>query len=216
MALPLEGKTILVTAGPTYEAIDPVRFVGNRSSGKMGYAIAQKAKEWGATVHLISGPTSLKRPKGVRFYQIESADEMLVYADQLFNKCDIAILSAAVADFKPKIAAPQKIKKKENVFSLELEKTVDIALELGNRKQNQILVGFALETNNEEENARKKLQKKNFDFIVLNSLNNNNPVFGSDQNKISILNHTKIEHFELNTKEVISEHILSFLIHEHL
>ena len=153
--LPLKGKTVLITAGPTYEAIDPVRFIGNRSSGKMGYALAISAQQLGAKVHLISGPTGLPRPENVNFYRVETSDQMFAHADQLFEQSDIVILSAAVADYKPKVISSTKIKKTEPTFHLELEKTIDIAFELGKKKTNQLLIGFALETNDEEKKRKK-------------------------------------------------------------
>lgn len=193
----LHGKTILVNAGPTFEKLDPVRFIGNYSSGKMGKAIANELARRGAKVHLVLGPvSSLGLDSKISLTQIESAQEMLEACSTLYPLCDGAILSAAVADYRPATRESQKIKKKTEEFNLELVKTVDVLKSLGSMKQdNQILIGFALETQNEYENALTKLQKKNLDFIVLNSMNDKGAGFGKDTNKITIIekngkNHT--------------------------
>lgn len=206
-ALPLKGKKALVTAGPTHEAIDPVRFIGNHSSGKMGYAIAEQLSALGADVTLVSGPTSLNLTDN-RIHRIDvtSAEEMLQACETIFNNCDIAICSAAVADYRPKEVANLKIKKDSPEFGLNLVKTPDILAKLGQEKKaGQILIGFALETNNEVENAIKKLEKKNLDFIVLNSMNDEGAAFKNDNNKITIIDRTKKQElFELKPKNEVA------------
>ncbi len=183
-----KGKKILITAGPTYEMIDPVRFIGNFSSGKMGIALANIASLMGAEVSLILGPSSsLPIIDNVKVYHIVSAEQMYEITNEKFEESDIAILAAAVADYKPQIQAPQKIKKKTEIFSLELTKTQDILASLGKRKNKQILIGFALETENEIENAKGKLTHKNLDAIVLNSLNDKGAGFGGDTNKVTFI-----------------------------
>lgn len=185
---PLQGKKALVTAGPTFEAIDPVRFIGNHSSGKMGYALASTLQELGAEVTLISGPSSLKAPKSVTFISVVSAQEMLKSCLQAFPNSDITVMSAAVADYRPKHIAQEKIKKQDSDLTIELEKTTDILSTLGSQKaKDQLLIGFALETTNEIENAKEKLVKKNLDFIVLNSLQDEGAGFSGNQNKVTIL-----------------------------
>lgn len=209
----LKNLNILITAGPTHEAIDPVRFIGNSSSGKMGYAIAIIAKNLGAQVHLVSGPTHLPAPEGVHLTSVKSAKEMFQESERLFSKCDIAIFSAAVADYTPKFPADKKIKKSTDEFVLELVKTKDIALELGKRKTpKQTAVGFALETNNGESNAQAKLESKNLDFIVLNKLNQSHTPFGTDSNQITIIESNKSTSFELKSKEEVAKDILDYLI----
>ena len=186
--LPLRGKKILVTAGPTYEAIDPVRFIGNHSSGKMGFDIAESAANYGAEVILISGPTHLNTINPViNLIRVTSAKEMYDACHEYFNSVDVAICAAAVADYKPKFIAEQKIKKTEASLTIELEKTEDILASLGKIKQNQFLIGFALETENEIENAKLKIQKKNLDLIVLNSLQDEGAGFGKATNKITFI-----------------------------
>ena len=187
--LPLGGKRVLITAGPTYEAIDPVRFVGNHSSGKMGYELAREAAALGAEVVLISGPSHLSMEnEKVKLIKVVSADEMYDAAHSHFDNADIAITAAAVADYRPKTVAEQKIKKSENDLNIALVKNRDILFSLGEKKENQFLVGFALETENEVENAKKKLKKKNLDAIVLNSLNDAGAGFGKSTNKITFIN----------------------------
>lgn len=211
--LPLKGKKILITAGPTYEAIDPVRFIGNHSSGKMGYEIAENAAKLGAEVTLISGPTHLNiDEKNINLIRVTSTREMYEAAHSHFENIDVFIAAAAVADYKPKVVADQKIKKKDDSLTLELTKTEDILASLGSKKTNQKLVGFALETNNEVENARKKLKKKNLDFIVLNSLNDKGAGFKSDTNKISIIYPDKKKDFDLKSKKEVAEDILTEII----
>ncbi len=187
--LPLYGKQVLITAGPTHEAIDPVRFIGNQSSGKMGFEIANAAASLGAKVILVSGPThqSINNNNLITVIPVVSANDMYIASHKYFENSDIAILSAAVADYKPKFIAEQKIKKAASTLNLELEKTKDILASLGEIKQQQILVGFALETNNELENAIAKLKKKNLDLIVLNSLNDDGAGFGGNTNKVTII-----------------------------
>lgn len=211
--LPLKNKKVLLTAGPTYEAIDPVRYIGNHSSGKMGYAIAEEAARLGAEVFLVSGPTHLKLSNSsIQKIEVTSAEEMYHACHKLFSKVDLAILAAAVADFKPKIKATQKIKKDQATLTIELEPTFDILASLGKIKKNQLLVGFALETQNELENAKKKLNKKNLDFIVLNSLNDDGAGFGSNTNKICIIDkNEQIKRFELKSKTEVAKDILNIL-----
>jgi phosphopantothenoylcysteine decarboxylase/phosphopantothenate--cysteine ligase len=187
--LPLAGKRALVTAGPTYEAIDPVRFIGNHSSGKMGFAIADELTLLGADVTLVSGPSAkISKQRSVKRINITSAAEMLEACEQYFSGSDICVMSAAIADYTPVEVAQQKIKKQANSFTIEVKKTTDVLTTLGETKRdNQVLVGFALETNNEEQNAIDKLQRKNLDFIVLNSLNDTGAGFQGDTNKITII-----------------------------
>ena len=186
--LPLKGKRVLITAGPTYEAIDPVRFIGNHSSGRMGYALAEKAANLGAEVFLISGPTHLTISHSyIKLVRVTSAEEMYNATHQVFNQVDIAILSAAVADYRPATIADKKIKKKMATMKIDLEPTQDILASLGRNKEKQFLVGFALETNNELENAKKKLSAKNLDAIVLNSLNDNEAGFSKTTNKVTFI-----------------------------
>lgn len=216
---PLKGKKAMVTAGPTHEAIDPVRFISNHSTGKMGFAIAQELANQGAEVTLITGPTSLsKELNGINVIAVNSADEMYSASVQHFTHSDISVLSAAVADYKPATKADQKIKKKDEAFMLELVKTKDIAAELGKLKRNgQLIVGFALETENEEANAENKLASKNFDLIVLNSLNNPGAGFGYDTNKVTIINSSKKKvEFNLKSKKEVARDIVSTIInHAH-
>lgn len=219
--LPLAGKNALVTAGPTYEAIDPVRFIGNHSSGKMGFAIAEELYRLGADVTLISGPTALSiSHKAVKRLDVVSADDLLKATVAEFSDADITVMSAAVADYKPEQIANQKIKKKEQAFSLNLIKTTDILTELGNKKRaNQLLVGFALETENELAHATDKLKRKNLDLIVLNSLNDEGAGFKSDLNKITILDkQLNAETFVLKPKNEVAQDIcqkiLALIPHE--
>jgi phosphopantothenoylcysteine decarboxylase/phosphopantothenate--cysteine ligase len=208
---PLTGKQLLITAGPTHEAIDPVRFISNHSTGKMGFAIAEEAALRGAEVTLISGPVNLTLiHPNIKLVQVTSADEMYNASVKNFEYCDIAVMSAAVADFTPVLKKTQKIKDK-GAFDLELKPTKDIAAKLGEMKaQNQLLVGFALETNNELEHALRKLQKKNLDFIVLNSLRDKNAGFGFDTNKITIIDKdNNVNSFELKSKNEVAFDILN-------
>ena len=192
--LPFHGKTFLVTAGPTYEAIDPVRFVGNHSSGLMGFEIAKKAALLGAEIIYITGPSHYKtNDSRIKTIPVVSAHEMYTQVHSYFGSVDVAVLSAAVADYKPKNIATFKIKKSEATLSLELEKTKDILASLGAIKSNQLLVGFALETHDEVDNAIKKLKSKNLDLIVLNSLNDEGAGFGSDTNKVTLIDKNLVE-----------------------
>ena len=214
--LPLRGKKFLITAGPTYEAIDPVRFIGNHSSGKMGFAIAETAAELGAEVVLISGPTALKLENDfIKIIRVSSAEEMYNRAHEYFDKSDVAILSAAVADYRPLEIASEKIKKKEQEFILQLTKTKDILASLGEIKKNQFLVGFALETENEEENAKLKLKKKNLDLIVLNSLRDKGAGFQTDTNKITLIGKdNKTLPFPVKPKKEVAKDILEYIIEQ--
>ena len=212
--LPLRGKKILITAGPTYEAIDPVRFIGNHSSGKMGFDIAASAANLGAEVILISGPTHLSiKNSTINLIRVTSAKEMYDACHENFNSVDVAICSAAVADFKPKFVAEQKIKKAEAALTIELEKTQDILASLGRIKQNQFLIGFALETENEIENAKLKIQKKNLDLIVLNSLQDEGAGFGKATNKITFIDKDfVVEPMDLKSKELVANDIMNKVI----
>ena len=186
--MPLLGIKILVTAGPTYEPLDPVRYIGNYSSGKMGYAIANEAASLGAEVILVSGPADdLAIRPGVTLVQTKTADDMHAACLRHFANCDILVMAAAVADYKPKHKAEDKIKKEEKITSVELEKTIDILESLGKKKTNQILVGFALETDNELSNAKEKIKKKNLDAIILNSLADKGAGFQHSTNKITFI-----------------------------
>jgi phosphopantothenoylcysteine decarboxylase/phosphopantothenate--cysteine ligase len=212
--LPLLGKQILVTAGPTYEAIDPVRFIGNHSSGKMGFAIAEEFSKLGAEVTLISGPSAEKANKAIKRVDVTSASEMHLACLNYFPQADITVMSAAVADYTPLEVAAQKIKKQEGSLQIELKKTIDILADLGRQKTTgQILVGFALETSNEEAYAKGKLQKKNLDLIVLNSLNDQGAGFGVDTNKITIFNKALDKKvFETKSKAAVAADICQEVI----
>ena len=212
--LPLKNKTVLITAGPTYEAIDPVRFIGNHSSGKMGFEIAKAAANLGAEVILITGPThQTVKHSLITVIPVVSAQEMYDAAHLYFNNSDIAILSAAVADYRPKNVATQKIKKKTATLTLELEKTKDILASLGAIKTNQFLVGFALETNNELEHAKLKLKKKNLDLIVLNSLNDKGAGFKSDTNKVTLINKDEeATVYQLKSKTEVAKDLFNTII----
>jgi len=207
----LAGKTVLVTAGPTYEAIDPVRFIGNHSSGKMGFAIAEEAEKRGAKVILISGPTALRTDKNISLEKVNSAKEMYNAVFQHFDNTDIAIMSAAVADYAPKEIAQEKIKKNDEEMTITLVKNPDILKTMGEKKKNQFLVGFALETQNEEENAKGKLVRKNLDMIVLNSLKDSGAGFKNDTNKIKIITPSEQKDFALKSKEDVAKDILDFV-----
>ena len=213
-SLPLYGKKILITAGPTYEKIDPVRFIGNYSTGKMGIELANSAARKGGSVILICGPTNLKTNEdGIQTVAVSTAHEMFISSHKYFDSVDAAIMSAAVADYKPKKTSLKKIKKTSNYLNLELEQTKDILASLGKLKNKQILIGFALETSNEIENAKIKIKSKNLDFIVLNSLNDKGAEFGETSNKITIIdknfNQTA---FKMKTKEEVADDIINQLI----
>lgn len=209
----LKGKKVLITAGPTYEKIDPVRFIGNYSSGKMGYALAESCARRGAKVTLISGPVQVKaQHPSIKVVKVESAHQMHEAAIKAFPTSDAAILCAAVADFTPEVKADQKIKREKEDLILRLVPTEDIAAALGKiKKENQCLVGFALETNNELANARHKLEKKNFDFIVLNSLQDAGAGFQCDTNKITIVDKEKATPYPLKTKTEVADDIIDRL-----
>lgn len=211
---PLYGKTVLITAGPTYEAIDPVRFIGNHSSGLMGFEIANHAAQLGAEVLFITGPTHYKADHShIKTIPVVSAEEMYTQVHLHFKSVDIAILSAAVADYKPKNQATSKIKKDVSALSLELQKTKDILASLGAIKSHQLLVGFALETNDEVANAIKKLKSKNLDLIVLNSLNDQGAGFGGTTNKITLIDKNLVQtEFPLKSKADVAIDIMNELL----
>ena len=215
----LKGVSILITAGPTYEKIDPVRFIGNYSSGKMGFALAEECARRGAEVTLIAGPVNIslhsqQSPESpIKRIDVESCEEMYQAATQHFPNMDAAILCAAVADFRPETTATQKIKREGDDLIIRLKPTHDIAAALGQMKRpNQLLVGFALETNNEEANAQKKLQKKNLDFIVLNSLQNRGTCFQSDENQISIIAQDGQRDYDKKSKKEVAVDIIDELV----
>jgi phosphopantothenoylcysteine decarboxylase/phosphopantothenate--cysteine ligase len=212
--LPLLGKKVLLTAGPTYEQIDPVRFIGNNSSGKMGYELAEKAHNLGATVTLVSGPTNLSVNNNINIIDVRSAADMLNAVILEYKDSDVIIMAAAVADYTPENIASDKIKKTENGFQINLKSTKDILATVGGLKaNNQMLIGFALETNNEENNAKGKLVRKNLDFIVLNSLNDIGAGFGFDTNKITIIDRdNNVEKFELKPKSEVAADIFNKII----
>ena len=209
--LPLKGKKILITAGPTYEAIDPVRFIGNHSSGKMGFDIASSAANLGASVILVTGPTHCTATNPlIKVVPVVSAQEMYDACHQYYTDVDVAIAAAAVADYKPKNVSLQKIKKSVEDFSIELEKTKDILASLGEIKKNQFLIGFALETENEIENAKLKIQKKNLDLIVLNSLQDSGAGFGKETNKVTFIDKFfTVEPMDLKSKEAVADDIIN-------
>lgn len=211
---PLFGKKVLISAGPTHEAIDPVRFIGNHSSGKMGFALAEKAGSLGADVTLVAGPVALETPEGVTRINITSASDLFEVCKANYKEQDIIIMAAAVADYTPKVFSNAKIKKKNSEWTIELKKTQDVLKWIGeNKLSNQFLVGFALETNDELENAQKKLVKKNLDFIVLNSLQNKGAGFKHNTNQITIVTkQNKIIDFELKSKDDVAEDILKQIV----
>lgn len=212
---PLAGKKALVTAGPTYEPIDPVRFIGNHSSGKMGIAIARELQQQGAEVTLVTGPVQAELPgNGIIVKKVKTAEEMFAACLEVYATTDIAIMAAAVADYTPVVMAAEKIKKKEDGLTVELTKTKDILKELGEKKKKgQVLVGFALETNNEQANAKEKLVRKNADLIVLNSLNDSGAGFGHDTNKVTIFGKEGQEfNFETKSKQAVAKDIVDIII----
>ncbi len=210
----LKGKKVMITAGPTYEKIDPVRFIGNYSSGKMGFALAEECAQRGAKVTLVSGPVTLQcNHPNIHRIDVESAAQMYEVAQTAYTESDAGILCAAVADFTPDTVANQKIKREKDDLSLILKPTPDIAASLGkNKKESQILVGFALETNNEEQNAKGKLERKNFDFIVLNSLNDEGAGFRTDTNKITIIDRESETVYPLKSKSEVASDIIDRLV----
>lgn len=212
--LPLSGKKVLITAGPTYEAIDPVRFIGNHSSGLMGFELAKTAAGLGAEVYLVSGPTNLSVTHDlIHVVNVVSADDMYHSAQMYYDASDIVICAAAVADYRPKTIAEQKIKKSEENFTIELVKNKDILKTFGDHKKHQFLVGFALETENEIENAKGKLKRKNLDAIVLNSMRDKGAGFGGVTNKISFIDtNSNITTFELKTKAEVAVDIFNEII----
>ncbi|MDR6300321.1 phosphopantothenoylcysteine decarboxylase/phosphopantothenate--cysteine ligase [Mesonia maritima] len=210
---PLFGKKVLITAGPTYEAIDPVRFIGNHSSGKMGYALAEEAAKQGAEVILVSGPTALSLSNSsIKLIQVTSAQEMFNKVHEFYAETDIVIAAAAVSDYKAKKIADQKIKKAEENLTIELEKNPDILKSLGEQKTHQFLVGFALETENELIYAREKLEKKNLDFIVLNSLNDKGAGFKKDTNKVKIVSENEVKNLPLKSKQEVAVDIIQEIV----
>ncbi|WP_370627200.1 bifunctional phosphopantothenoylcysteine decarboxylase/phosphopantothenate--cysteine ligase CoaBC [Pontibacter sp. HSC-14F20] len=208
-----EGKTVVLTAGPTYEPIDPVRFIGNHSTGKMGYALAECFASRGAQVQLVAGPTNLQaQHEGITVTPVTTADEMYAAVKRLAPAADIWVFAAAVADYKPKVVATKKIKKTGAELTIELVKNVDIAAALGKEKrENQFALGFALETDNEDSNAREKLKKKNLNMIVLNSLNDPGAGFKHDTNKITIIEENKTTAFELKHKSEVAQDIVNLI-----
>lgn len=211
----LKNKKVLITSGPTQESMDPVRFISNHSTGKMGFEIAKAFQRAGAEVYYVSGPTNIPESKFFITKNVSSAEEMLHAVEKEFSSSDIVIFVAAVADFKPKKFIEKKIKKDSEEFELELEKTKDIALEMSKIKQNQFTVGFALETDNELENAKNKLKKKKFDLLILNSLQDKGAGFRYDTNKISILSKNgNVQNFELKSKSEVANDILKTILKE--
>lgn len=206
------GKTYLITAGPTYDALDPVRFIGNHSSGKMGYAIAEEAANRGAKVILISGPTALECPHPeIEFHRVTSAKEMFQKVFMFYEQSHVAIMCAAVADYAPKVIANQKIKKSQEELTIELVKNPDILKTMGEKKKEQFLVGFALETENEIENAKTKLLNKNLDMLVLNSLKDEGAGFQKDTNKIKILSKDQLTDYPLKQKAEVARDIVDYI-----
>jgi phosphopantothenoylcysteine decarboxylase/phosphopantothenate--cysteine ligase len=212
--LPLKGKKILITAGPTHEAIDPVRYIGNHSTGKMGFDIALAAANLGASVTLVSGPTHLNLQHNlVTLIRVQSAKEMFLACQNYFETSDVFIAAAAVADYRPISIASQKIKKQDSRLSIELEATEDILASFGKSKKNQFIIGFALETENEIEHAKLKVQKKNLDLIVLNSMQDEGAGFGKQTNKVTFIDRDlKIEPMQLKSKEAVAVDILNKVI----
>ena len=204
----LEGKRFLVTAGATIEAIDPVRFISNHSSGKMGYAVAEALAARGAEVTLVSGRTALATPEGVERVDVLSAEQMYQACVERFEQMDGAVMCAAVADYTPAVVADEKLKKSDNDLSIALKRTKDIAAELGAKKGSRVLVGFAMETQNERENAASKLERKNFDFIVLNSLREAGAGFRGDTNVVTLIDGAGAEELPLMTKREVAERIV--------
>ena len=207
----LKNLKILISAGPTYESIDPVRFIGNHSSGKMGFSLAKEAEKRGAIVELISGPVSLETPKNVKRTNVKSADEMKKEIESRFKKTDVLIMSAAVSDYQPMKIASNKIKKDDPEMIISLKKTPDILKDLAKIKKKQIVIGFALETQSEKKNAYEKMKKKNLDAIVLNSMNDKGAGFGFDTNKITLITPLEERKFDLKSKDLVAVDILNFV-----
>jgi len=209
----LPNKKVLITAGPTREAIDPVRYISNHSSGKMGYAIAETFLKHGATVYLVTGPVCIQMipHQHLKIVNVNSASEMYLACCQFFEEADIAVFAAAVADYRPEKIAKQKIKKDDDSFTIKMVKNIDIAFEFGRiKRQDQLSVGFALETNDEVSHAASKLARKNFDMVILNSMNDANAGFGYDTNKITIIKSDKtVKQFQLKTKKEVAKDIVT-------
>jgi len=218
--LPLKNKKVLITAGPTLEPIDPVRFISNHSSGKMGYRLAEEAKRLGASVCLISGPSNqILTETSIDLVSVRTADQMEKEVMNRFQNSDIVIMAAAISDYTPKFYSKTKIKKESEskVFTIDLKKTNDILYNLGKLKKNQLLIGFALENNNEIKNAKKKLKEKNLDLIVLNSLNDKGAAFGHDTNKITIIDdNLKVNHYDLKPKRFVANDIFEYILNNKL
>ena len=212
--LPLAGKKVLISAGPTIEELDPVRYISNHSSGKMGYSLAETALSLGAEVKLISGPTNQSiSSENIKIVHIKTGNELLEAILNDYNNSDIVIMAAAVSDYKPIEFSEKKIKKDNNELNIKFEKTTDILFELGQNKKNQILVGFALENNNELSHAKNKLEKKNLDLIVLNSLNDEGAGFGYDTNKITVVDHAgKVTPYKLKKKDEVADDVFKHII----
>ena len=214
--LPLKNKKVLITAGPTLEPIDPVRFISNHSSGKMGYRLAEEAKRLGASVCLISGPSNETLIEtGIDVVSVSTSDQMEKEVMSRYQNSDIVIMAAAISDYTPKSYSNKKIKKESGskVFTIDLKKTNDILFNLGKLKKNQLLIGFALENNNEIKNAKKKLKEKNLDIIVLNSLNDEGAAFGHDTNKVTIIDdNLKVNHYDLKPKRFVANDIFEYIL----
>ena len=214
--LPLKNKKVLITAGPTLEPIDPVRFISNHSSGKMGYRLAEEAKRLGASVCLISGPSNETLIEtGIDLVSVRTSDQMEKEVMSRYQNSDIIIMAAAISDYTPKSYSNKKIKKESEskVFTIDLKKTNDILYNLGKLKKNQLLIGFALENNNEIKNAKKKLKEKNLDIIVLNSLNDEGAAFGHDTNKVTIIDdNLKLNHYDLKPKRFVANDIFEYIL----
>lgn len=218
--LPLRNKKVLITAGPTLEPIDPVRFISNHSSGKMGYRLAEEAKRLGASVCIISGPSNeILSETNIDLIRVSTSQQMEEAVMSRYNNHDIVIMAAAISDYKPKEYSHKKIKKESKVqdFSIKLKKTNDILFNLGKLKKKQLLIGFALENKNEIKNAKKKLKEKNLDMIILNSLNDEGAAFGHDTNKITIIdNELKLNHYDLKPKIFVAKDIFEYILNRKL
>ena len=209
----LSGKHVLVTAGRTEEPLDPVRFISNPATGKMGYALAEAARLRGASVSLVSGPVSLSPPAGIRLFEVRTAEEMAQKVFELYDECDIVLMAAAVVDFRPKLYSPEKIKKNDAGLMLEMERTVDILADLGRRKKDKILIGFALETDDEIARATEKMVSKNLDLIILNNPREEGAGFGSDTNIVTLIDRLqKIEKLPKLSKRELADVILDRVV----